>query len=277
MLVHPCWRWRCHDELTIMKCIWITHCLCFYAKENLPSAPNPLRRLCSLAQTSLPCIPLQTVREVLLFCSAISTRGRQRWNVPWISSSVRANVSDLLPSSFPVLREPGRAVPLHSSVVSRRVGLFLSLSLLSLSPVTASHTQITSPHLSFQGRTRKDTLDWKLAFLMETICATLQREMVSTFMGKENESSPHFLQFSFSLNFCLFIGIFFKYIASITVVLVFWNSCFYLYIYIYLFYLYKIHILFVVVVVDWNNYWNKMFKLLLFAKDRPNNIFLLKI
>ncbi len=157
-----------------MKCIWITHCLCFYAKENLPSAPNPLRRLCSLAQTSLPCIPLQTVREVLLFCSAISTRGRQRWNVPWISSSVRANVSDLLLSW-----ENQAALTLHSSVVSRRVGLFLSLSLLSLSPVTASHTQITSPHLSFQGRTRKDTLDWKLAFLMETICATLQREMVT--------------------------------------------------------------------------------------------------
>lgn len=153
------------------------------SEAYLPSAPNPLRRLCSLAQTSLPCIPSHpwpcrlSVREVLLFCSAISTRGRQRWNLLWIST-VRANVSDLLPSSVPVLREPGRTVTLHSSVVSRRVGLFLSLSLLSLSPVTASHTQITLPHLSFQGRTRKDTLDWKLAFLMETICATLQREMV---------------------------------------------------------------------------------------------------
>lgn len=108
-------------------------------------------------------------QESTLFCGAISTRGRQRWNLPWISS-VRANVSDLLPSSFPVLRDPGCTVTLHSSVVSRRVGLFLLLSLLSLSPVTASHTQITLPHLSFQGRARTDTLDLtKLAFQMETV------------------------------------------------------------------------------------------------------------
>ncbi len=166
-----------------MKCIWITHCLCFYAKEHFWGllVPNPLHKLCTLAQTSLPCIPNHPrpcrLSGKYFYSAALSALEDDSSEISRESALCVLMSQIPPPSSFPVLREPGRTVTLHSSVVSRRESLFLSLSLLSLSPVTVSHTQITLPHLSFQGRTRKDTLDWKLAFLMETICATLQREM----------------------------------------------------------------------------------------------------